>query len=128
MNLDKLDAAIEWAEAHPEQHDQGDPFAKAECGTTSCLAGILCLLDGWQPSWDDEEDDYTYYAQKDGERRNAMQLARELLASTRRQADSLFLTSWSLDEIKALRDEFATLGEAGERSDTQNASHLGGDR
>lgn len=126
MNLDKLDAAIEWIEAHPEQHDQGDPFARRECGTTACLAGILCLLDGWEPAWEDDEEEDAYFAVKNGEKRNAMRLARELLGATRYQADSLFLESWSLDEIKARRDEYATSGEAGERSDHPNPSDLGG--
>lgn len=127
MNLDKLDAAIAWIEAHPDQHDQGDPFAKRECGTTACLAGILCLLDGWKPAWEDDDDD-AYFALKNGEKRNAMRLAQELLGATRHQADSLFLASWSLEDIERRRDEFAvtTSGEAGERSDTPKASDLGG--
>lgn len=124
MNLDKLDAAIAWIEAHPEQHDQGDPFAKRECGTTACLAGVLCLIDGWEPDWRPGEDD-AYFVQKDGEKRNAMALAQQLLGADRVQADALFLEAWDLDEIRATRNEFASqLGGAGSEATTKE--DLGG--
>lgn len=129
MNLDKLDAAIAWAEEHPEQHDQGDPFAKRECGTTACLAGIICVLDGWEPIWRPGETD-AYWVEKGGEERNAMALARELIGADGHQADALFLGAMTLAAVKATRNAIAaaTSGEAGERSDTPNAPDLGGDR
>lgn len=50
--LARLDAALAWIDAHPEQHDQGMWFVRNECGTTMCLAGVVAHLAGAEPIWD----------------------------------------------------------------------------
>src|SRR5919112_588635 len=51
IRLKRLDEAISWIEAHPEEHDQRYWLARTRCGTTACLAGVLALRDGWVPVW-----------------------------------------------------------------------------
>lgn len=108
MNLDKLDVAIAWIEANPQLHDQADPFAKRECGTTMCLAGVLCFLDGWEPDWDvGFNGELSYGVRKDGADRNATECAREILGADAQQKNDLFFVADNLAEIQALRDEYA---------------------
>lgn len=108
MNLDKLDAAIAWIEANPQLHDQADPFAKRACGTTMCLAGVLCFLDGWVPDWEHGfNGELSYGVLKDAVARNAMECAREILGATDQQKNALFFAADNLAEIQALRDEYA---------------------
>lgn len=56
INLERLDEAIGKIEANPGLHIQEHWFSRNDggCGTAACLAGTLCLLDGWEPhGWSD---------------------------------------------------------------------------
>lgn len=64
INLEALDAAIEWAAREDAgRHAEGDPrwnqgewLVVAECGTVCCIAGWIVLAAGWVP--DEESGHY----------------------------------------------------------------------
>lgn len=118
MNLEKLDEAIAWIEAHPEDHSQSSYFARGSCGTTACLAGTVAVLAGWRPDWTrpDWSDDpgaweTTGRVRRAGAVSTAWDVAAEVLDIDPRQATDLFIHAGDLEDIKRIRDECA----AGER-------------
>lgn len=50
--FDRLDEAITWAVAHPEEFNMAHWFARTSCGTTACLAGTIAVQAGYKPVWD----------------------------------------------------------------------------
>ena len=107
MNLEKLDEAIAYIEAHPEQHDQGSWFARSPCGTVACLAGTVALQAGWSPAWPKRHSAFAYTAEKNGARRTVRSVAREILGATREQESTLFFRAGTLDDIKRYRNQIA---------------------
>lgn len=63
MNIVALNAALDWIEANPDQHNQGE----WRCGTGMCLAGVVCHLDP-DTAWYSHADDYTDVLCMDHER------------------------------------------------------------
>jgi hypothetical protein len=136
VKLDKLDAAIAYIEANPEAHDQNTwlrRHADGEgnwCRTTACLAGTVAILDGWKPTFGPSLGATVQggsLVEKGGVRDSVWAVAERVLDLTYDEGSALFLEASNLDDIKAIRDDCADQsGEAGERSDTQNASDLGG--
>ena len=132
MNLDKLDAAIEWIEAHPEQHDQAYYNAEQDCGTTMCLAGVIAMQAGWEPAWNLGHQEAlhvfgTRSVKRAGRVGFTSDVAAEILGANEDQRSALFLEAVDLAGIKWLRDEYAESapsGEAGERSDKTTAVDL----
>lgn len=51
LNADLLLAVREQITANPETHEQGTWGRKNECGTTHCIAGWACVLEGVQIRW-----------------------------------------------------------------------------
>lgn len=132
MNLDKLDAAIAYIEAHPAQHDQGFYAAEQECGTTLCLAGVIAMQAGWRPAWDLGHSEAsgvfaTRSVKRGGEVGFARGVARAILGASEDEAAELFLEAVDLAGIKYLRNVYAddaALGEAG--SEATPKEDLGG--
>lgn len=106
MNLDKLDQAIAYIEAHPEEHDQGLWFGERGCGTTACLAGTVAVLNGWVPVFEHGE---ARDVEKDGERAYVGNVATELLGldPDGGERDYLFFVAADIDDIKQFRTEYA---------------------
>lgn len=44
VNLERLNAVMDYIEAHPEEHDQDSLGIKTKCGTTMCFAGLAVYL------------------------------------------------------------------------------------
>lgn len=124
MNLDKLDQAIAYIEAHPEEWQQEFWAEKTACGTALCLAGTLAALDGWKPTrwWavkaDSGEIQRTYSAIKNRKVRDIEDVAHDILGLERspaaepfsddeRMAHRLFRSSNTLGDIKRYRDRIA---------------------
>ena len=47
-----LRAAVDRIAKHPERFDMGYWAGRHPCGTTLCLAGTICMMDGWTPVFD----------------------------------------------------------------------------
>lgn len=56
MNLERLEQVMRFITDNPDLHDQGMWITiDTPCGTTACLAGWTCLLNGYEPvkeAWD----------------------------------------------------------------------------
>lgn len=109
MNLEKLDEAIAYIEAHPEEHDQGTWFARGGCGTTACLAGTVAVLDGWTPVWRSDRSGEARDVEKDGVIRYVGGVATDVLGidDDGDERDYLFFCAADLDDIKRFRREYA---------------------
>lgn len=126
IDIQRLDAAIAYIEAHPEEHEQAYWFHRTDegCGTAACLAGTLALLDGWEPvGWvpaGHGVGETTALVSKDGQICEVDDLAFDLLGCERSTStDSwtetvdedlvgeMFETANTFDMIKKLRDRIA---------------------
>lgn len=124
MNLEKLDEAIAYIEAHPEQWRQEDWFHRGDdgCGTAACIAGTVVLLDGWTPAnWTlrGTGDEITSTCEKDGFEREVDELAMDILCTNRStwsdedmtedewRVERMFAATNSIEDIKRIRDEIA---------------------
>jgi len=108
INLERLDEAIAYIEAHPEQHDQRHWFRRSDCGTTACLAGTVAMLGGWRPDFGlFGGNGRTLHVHKDGTRKHVGDVADELLGLSREQSDALFVNATNLDDIRLFRDAIA---------------------
>lgn len=121
MNIDKLDAAIAYIEAHPEEHRQGYWFSRKDsgCATAACLAGTIAILDGWTPAqWETSDDGFqdTATAERAGYLQDVVAVAMDVLCAERSDwadggthdecwTERLFAATNSLDDIKAIRDQ-----------------------
>jgi hypothetical protein len=102
MNLEKLDEAIAYIEAHPSEHDQMI-WLDARCGTTACLAGHVALLAGGEPQ--------TFgYVRLGGKEWHVSDLARHILDLNHDEEEALFYGADGVDEIKRIRDNIAAGG------------------
>lgn len=98
MNLDKLDAAIAYIEAHPGEHDQMT-WLEARCGTTACLAGHVALLNGGVPA-------ESGLVLVNGRRVHVSDYANEVLDLSHDQHERLFYAG-DLEEIRDVRNLIA---------------------
>jgi hypothetical protein len=105
MNIDRLDEAIAYIEAHPERHNQRSWFRRRPCGTTACLAGTVAMLAGWTPIW---RDHAASFVMKDDKAGYVAHVACELLdvGSDSDERFYLFMDADDLDDIKTFRDEY----------------------
>lgn len=120
MNIEKLDEAIAYIEAHPEQHNQASWFERrtsGACGTTACLAGTVALLDGWEPAWTSQYAPTAENVIRDGETRHVGLLAAEILDLDDDQYEALFHEAGDLDGIKYVRAKIAAEIGAGPTSE-----------
>lgn len=88
-NLDLLDAVMDHIDRHPEEWRQKSWF----CGTAACFAGHAVLMDGWEVVhvFGDIE--------KDGKLDMVGRVAQRLLGLTVEQADRLFMSINTLDDL-----------------------------
>jgi hypothetical protein len=106
-DIAKLDAALAYIEAHPEEWRQ-DSYGhqSPECGTAGCLAFHVGRLDGaevlFERPWADGFAPVATIGGADPET-----YARESLNVTHAQAAELFAANNSLAALKAMRDALA---------------------
>jgi hypothetical protein len=114
--LVRLDAALAWIEAHPEQHDQGNWIADTGCGTAYCLAGAIVHLAGAEPVFDPLDVlrpggwRATSVIKVGAERRKVSRYALELLGVDDEAdyiADELFDGDATLADLHEVRDRLA---------------------
>lgn len=110
--LVRLDAALAYIDAHPEEHDQESWFhRKPGCGTTACVAGTLTYLAGAIPIWgaDLEEQVAGAVVLPDGTERVISEYAAELLGveNEGRVAEALFYGAGNAAELRLTRDRLA---------------------
>jgi len=115
-NIELLDQAIAWAE-HSEslpqdagvpRWDQAHYMAKADCGTTCCIAGWVALHEGAKPILDSDGDpDSLEVIDTDGHRQDIPVVARRALGLTSDQSGYLFWGSNTLEDLKRMRDNLA---------------------
>lgn len=109
-NIERLDAAIAWAEAHPEQHDQGAWARRTSCGTTLCLAGIILTHAGYKPAFVHQFESAGMFFSPDGAMVSPSTEAQRLLRIDSESASMLFLAAGDLANIKRYRDQIAEFG------------------
>jgi hypothetical protein len=133
INTEKLLTQLRHLTIHPEKHDQsqwaklvvenGDTTVKplpSACGSFGCLAGNTVLADGhelyWESAFIGDEGKAIWsadYLNEDGERgRFIMSAAKDILGLTEDQAEALFSSGNSRDDLWAYAIEF-TEGEIG---------------
>jgi hypothetical protein len=104
VNRELLERTMQYIEDHPEEHYQGMWFMKTECGTTACFAGWACLLSGLTPDFTQRPYNFTdrssYYVKDD--ERWVKPIATELLGVSEDDAEILFHSANSLDELKLM--------------------------
>lgn len=106
MNLEKLDEAIAYIEAHPTEHDQAT-WLDAKCGTTACLAGHVSLLNGGRPV-----DGMTGMVWVGKSKMHVADHGRQVLDLDQEQYVDLFYAD-DLAEVKRLREQYAREGQHG---------------
>jgi hypothetical protein len=104
-NAERAYATLDFILAHPERHNQEIWLEPTECGTAGCFAGLTTILAGDTP-------ELAFFSapsviSADTRRRRQIALrAQDLLCLTMSQADALFSSSNSLDDLIALTDKF----------------------
>lgn len=91
VDFERLDNAITYAVAHPDEFDMDMWFrTAAACGTTACLAGTVALHAGWKPiQWEKWGSGLAASkAEKDGVRKPVSLVAGELLGLDFDQPDA----------------------------------------
>lgn len=112
IDISRLDRALAYIEAHPDEHNQRVWLKAASCGTTACLAGHVVMQehpDG-HPSgvyYHEGGHAYDFWLVPGGMQLPVAQEAARLLGLDEEQADSLFCGSNTLDDLKRMRDMLA---------------------
>lgn len=107
MNVEIVEKGLELARQNPELHDQRDYAHPTACGTAMCLAGWICVADGWDVNEHGE-------ATKGKRRVFVGALADELANVNEDQSEELFISS-SDDNIDQLTARWQNMKEeAGE--------------
>lgn len=113
--LQRLDAALAYIEAYPDEHEQRTWAWSTPCGTTYCLAGHVVVQAGaeirWRPFDDDSFRDAEFCTYQ-GDQRVIAGLAGELLGVDYEDADDLFAAVNTLADLRLIRDELAATLEA----------------
>jgi hypothetical protein len=117
VNLPALDAAIAYIREHPEEHDQRSWIGRTDCRTTACVAGTIAQQAGWVPVWDfgklyqstdgGEIGESTGYVARGSDEKPVCMVAREILGVHHLDADVLFLSARTLEDIVQVRDQWA---------------------
>lgn len=115
----KLDAAMDYLRAHPEQHDQRYWGRQTPCGTTMCLAGTVAHLAGHEFYWENygndikkaglcfrpAEDELSYTVIGGSSVAFIASLAQRELGITEAQANELFYKAETLEDLEhAVKD------------------------
>jgi hypothetical protein len=116
IDIERLDRALAYIEAHPEQHNQGvwlsSPVPKVDCGTAACLAGWVMLQEYPEAVFEQDRYDHgpTYSKVREpyGEQMDVEATARKLLGLDHGQAGVLFAPENDLAALKRLRNVLAT--------------------
>ena len=104
MNVEIVEEAFVLAKAHPELHDQSDYAQETPCGTAMCIAGWICVADGWKV-------DANANAHKKGHRITFVgDLAERLAGLDEDQGDELFVDS-AQDDMAQLEERWARMKE-----------------
>lgn len=118
--LARLDAALAWIDAHPEQHDQGIWFSrKPGCQTTCCLAGAVSILAGAEPIFDEKDSsgwlgDTGYFVRtQDGRKLPVDAYAGGLLGVTGWGREDLFYGASDRADLGKVRDLLAASLDGG---------------
>ncbi len=100
IDVARLRKGLEFALAHPEEHDQSSWAERTVCGTTMCLAGTVVVQAGYTLLWQPGATTSGYARHpKTGARVPVPTQARDLLGITSAQATRLFLDSETIDEL-----------------------------
>ena len=113
-NLDLMRAVREQITKHPETHDQTSWGERTKCGTTHCIAGWACALNGDTIQWEPDEsvgESASSVTTKDGQL-PIDDRARELLGLDDFEASDLF---YAFTRTHALA-RLGALIEKGERA------------
>lgn len=94
-----------WFESHGYKY--GNPLTQPECGTTACIAGFVCLLEGWVPD--------SYHGVRKGSYFDEAELvAAKLLQLNSEDKDALFqIEEWPEDLQIAYREAEDDLDHSG---------------
>jgi hypothetical protein len=104
LNVELVEKAFALAKAHPELHDQHDYAYPSPCGTVMCIAGWICVADGWKVDGFGD-------AHKRGHRIQAVSFLAEVLAGLSEDtADDLFVASAD-DDMPMLEERWARIKE-----------------
>lgn len=98
MNIELVERALALAKANPQLHDQGDFAHATPCGTAMCIAGWICVADGWLV-------DETGTAHKGEKSQFVGSLAEQLAGLDETQGDDLFIDS-AQDDMPALEERW----------------------
>lgn len=103
MNIELVEKAFVLAKANPQLHDQGDYARATPCGTAMCLAGWICVADGWKV-------DENAVARKGTRTELVSSLAEELAGLEEADGDKLFVDS-AQDDMPALEERWERMKE-----------------
>lgn len=114
VDIARLDRALAYIEAHPDEHNQRTWLKAASCGTAACLAGHVVMQehpDG-RPSprgayLSEGAWAYDFWELFDGTDIPVSHEAARLLGLDEEQADSLFNGSNTVDDLKRMRGMLA---------------------
>jgi hypothetical protein len=121
IDVARLRKGLEFAHAHPEEHDQSSWAEKyavdTTCGTTMCLAGTVVFQAGYNFNWPDFTDGElakrggivatgSAVDPKTGEVVEIEDKARELLGLDPLQAGELFYTADTIQELYRFANRF----------------------
>jgi hypothetical protein len=107
VDIERLDAVLEYISEHPEQHSQNLWASKTHCGTVACLAGWTVILE-----YPGAELEGGSLARVDGVTMIIRDEARDLLGLNTAQEDALFLGAQNIVELRKLRDYIVAHPEA----------------
>lgn len=105
INFLELDAIVAYIEAHPEEWDQSYWAAKTACGTAYCIAGFAVIGAGAKPLFRNgyESTDAIFCSfPGSSEEYLISELAQEVLRLDESQSDHLFESTKTLEDIKAM--------------------------
>lgn len=104
MNTEIVEKAFALAKANPELHSQSDYAFASPCGTVMCIAGWICVADGWKV-------DANAQAHKKGHRITFVgDLAERIAGLDEDQGDELFVDS-ATDDMTQLEERWARMKE-----------------
>lgn len=111
-NISRLRAALDFAEAHPEQHRQQAWRAETKCGTTMCLAGHGASLFGAEHGMTGWGDPIPVQGEvlfgsviAHGEEIDIEEFAATIYELDRTQAYALFFNMGGVDDLRKVVDE-----------------------
>ncbi len=106
IDVARLRKGLEFALAHPEEHDQASWAERTVCGTTMCLAGTVVAQAGYTLRWNPGATTSGYaHHPETGAAVSIPDEARDLLGITSAQATRLFLDAETIDDLYAVAND-----------------------